>query len=240
MAGVKVTDLTSTSTAASDDVFYIVDTSSNTSKQIEVGDVVNLQTAYDNGNVVNSATVIIGTDNDFVVATALATPPSVGNTIAIGRATGNGATASDLIALGTGSGANASGGNLVAIGNGAGVDDTSSNTISIGVATGDQNTGSNAIFLGELTGVQNTGNNVIGLGVTAANQNTGDYVTAIGEDAANSNTLNNMFVIGAQNLPSYADATAAAAAITVALGAHAGDYYLYHDQSDDTIKVVIP
>jgi purine-cytosine permease-like protein len=78
------------------------------------------------------------------------------------------------------------------------------------------------------------------LGNTAANQNTGDYVTAIGEDAANSNTLSNMFVIGAQNLPSYADATAAAAAITVALGAHAGDYYLYHDQSDDTIKVVIP
>ena len=39
MAGVKVTDLTSTSTAASTDVFYIVDTGSNTSKQIEVGDI---------------------------------------------------------------------------------------------------------------------------------------------------------------------------------------------------------
>ena len=39
MAGVKVTDLTSTSTAAVDDIMYIVDTSSNTSKQIEVQDI---------------------------------------------------------------------------------------------------------------------------------------------------------------------------------------------------------
>jgi hypothetical protein len=39
MAGVKVTDLTPLATAASDDIFYIVDTSSNTSKQIEVQDI---------------------------------------------------------------------------------------------------------------------------------------------------------------------------------------------------------
>jgi hypothetical protein len=39
MAGVKVTDLTPLATAANDDIFYIVDTSSNTSKQIEVQDI---------------------------------------------------------------------------------------------------------------------------------------------------------------------------------------------------------
>ena len=39
MAGVKVTDLTTLATAANDDIFYIVDTSSNTSKQIEVQDI---------------------------------------------------------------------------------------------------------------------------------------------------------------------------------------------------------
>ena len=39
MAGVKVTDLTTLGTAASDDVLYIVDTSSNTSKQIEVQNI---------------------------------------------------------------------------------------------------------------------------------------------------------------------------------------------------------
>jgi hypothetical protein len=39
MAGVKVTDLTTLSTAANDDIMYIVDTSSNTSKQIEVQNI---------------------------------------------------------------------------------------------------------------------------------------------------------------------------------------------------------
>jgi hypothetical protein len=40
MAGIKVTDLPVLGAAAADDVFYIVDTSTNTSKQIEVGDVL--------------------------------------------------------------------------------------------------------------------------------------------------------------------------------------------------------
>ena len=39
MAGVKVTDLPAAASAASTDVMYIVDTGSNTSKQIEVGDM---------------------------------------------------------------------------------------------------------------------------------------------------------------------------------------------------------
>ena len=40
MAGIKVTDLPVLGAAAADDVFYIVDTSTNTSKQIEVGDIL--------------------------------------------------------------------------------------------------------------------------------------------------------------------------------------------------------
>jgi len=224
MAGVKVTDLTSTTTAAANDVFYIVDTGSNTSKQIEVGNVVNLQTAYDNGNTVNTSTVIIdGTNNDFIVGKNIPTPPS-GQWIAIGRNAGDGATGSDVVALGTGASLNSTGTNYVHIGNGAGAEDTGDNNVSIGVGAGNQNTGDNVIFLGELAG----------------GQNTGDDVVAIGNAAANNNTLNGMFVISSSSLPSYADATAAAAAITVALGASAGDYYLYHDQSDDTIKAVIP
>ena len=49
MAGVKVTDLTSTSTADANDVFYIVDTSSNTSKQIEVQDIYSGMPQFDSG-----------------------------------------------------------------------------------------------------------------------------------------------------------------------------------------------
>jgi hypothetical protein len=41
MAGVKVTDLTPLATADPTDVMYIVDTSSNTSKQIEVQNLIN-------------------------------------------------------------------------------------------------------------------------------------------------------------------------------------------------------
>ena len=49
MAGVKVTDLTSTSTAAIDDVMYIVDTSSNTSKQIEVQNIYSGMPQFESG-----------------------------------------------------------------------------------------------------------------------------------------------------------------------------------------------
>lgn len=49
MAGVKVTDLTSTSTAAATDVFYIVDTGSDTSKQIEVQNIYSGMPQFDSG-----------------------------------------------------------------------------------------------------------------------------------------------------------------------------------------------
>jgi uncharacterized protein HemX len=63
---------------------------------------------------------------------------------------------------------------------------------------------------------------------------------AIGGGAALGNTLAGMFVVGSSNLPSYANPAAAAAAITVALGATAGCYYLYHNQADGTVRVIIP
>jgi hypothetical protein len=69
MAGVKVTDLTPLATAANDDIFYIVDTSSNTSKQIEVQNIYDGMPQLESGsytpvasNATNSATIntIIG------------------------------------------------------------------------------------------------------------------------------------------------------------------------------------
>lgn len=66
MAGVKVTDLTSTSTAAVDDIMYIVDTSSNTSKQIEVQDIYSGMPQFASGsytpvvsNETNNSTITI-------------------------------------------------------------------------------------------------------------------------------------------------------------------------------------
>ena len=66
MAGVKVTDLTPLATAASDDIFYIVDTSSNTSKQIEVQDIYSGMPQFASGtytpvvsNETNNSTITI-------------------------------------------------------------------------------------------------------------------------------------------------------------------------------------
>jgi hypothetical protein len=50
MAGVKVTDLTTLATAANDDIMYIVDTSSNTSKQIEVQNIYAGMPQFDSGS----------------------------------------------------------------------------------------------------------------------------------------------------------------------------------------------
>jgi hypothetical protein len=55
MAGVKVTDLSTLGTAASDDILYIVDTSTNTSSQIEVQDIYSGMPQLDSGTY--SATV---------------------------------------------------------------------------------------------------------------------------------------------------------------------------------------
>lgn len=68
MAGVKVTDLTTTATAAVDDIFYIVDTSSNTSKQIEVQNIYSGLPQFDSGTF--TPTVSNETFNEVVTPLA--------------------------------------------------------------------------------------------------------------------------------------------------------------------------
>lgn len=65
MAGVKVTDLTSTSTAAATDVFYIVDTGANQSKQIEVQNIYSGMPQFESGTF----TPVISNEVDIVGAT---------------------------------------------------------------------------------------------------------------------------------------------------------------------------
>lgn len=50
MAGVKVTDLTSTSTASATDVFYIVDTGANQSRKIEVQNIYSGMPQFESGS----------------------------------------------------------------------------------------------------------------------------------------------------------------------------------------------
>ena len=65
MAGVKVTDLTALGTAASDDIFYIVDTSSNQSKKIEVQNIYDGMPQFDSGTY----TPVVSGENNGVVVT---------------------------------------------------------------------------------------------------------------------------------------------------------------------------
>jgi hypothetical protein len=241
MAGVKVTDLNTLGTAAANDVFYIVDTASNESKQIEVGNVVNLQTAWDNGSTINGADVVIEEPGLGVGigAEVLSGATGQGN-IAFGNKALKDSTGDESVCLGKSTGDGSTGSNSVIIGTESGGLNTGEDLVALGRNAGNINTGNNVIALGYGAGNQNTGLNLIAVGKGAGDNNTGDNVIALGNTAATNNTLSGMFVISNNCMPSYADATAAATAITVALGATAGDYYLYHDQSDDTIKVVIP
>ena len=68
MAGVKVTDLTSTSTAAATDVFYIVDTGANQSKQIEVQNIYSGMPQFESGSF--TPTVSNETYNEVVTPLA--------------------------------------------------------------------------------------------------------------------------------------------------------------------------
>jgi hypothetical protein len=65
-------------------------------------------------------------------------------------------------------------------------------------------------------------------------------VGAIGAGAGHNNQLSGMTIFSATSMPSYADHAAATAAITVALGATEGDRYLYHNQSTNSMGIVIP
>ena len=79
MAGVKVTDLTPLATAANDDIFYIVDTSSNTSKQIEVQDIYSGMPQLESGTF--SPTVSNITPNTTSVLALPAFYQKVGNIV---------------------------------------------------------------------------------------------------------------------------------------------------------------
>ena len=79
MAGVKVTDLTSTSTAAVDDIMYIVDTSSNTSKQIEVQNIYSGMPQFESGTF--TPTVSNETPNTTSILVLPAFYQKVGNIV---------------------------------------------------------------------------------------------------------------------------------------------------------------
>jgi hypothetical protein len=94
-------------------------------------------------------------------------------------------------------------------------------------------------FLGKNAGYEATNaNNSNFFGLQAGLNSTGNNVNAFGANAGSGNALNGQTIFSNASMPSFADHTAAAAAITVLLGASAGSTYLYHNQATNSIGAV--
>ncbi len=95
-------------------------------------------------------------------------------------------------------------------------------------ATGSYNTGT-----GGRTLLFGNGSNNTAVGYSAGESNVASNVLCLGYQAGKSNSQSNRTIIGQTNLPQFAGAVAAAAALPAA---GANGVYLYWDTTDDTIK----
>jgi hypothetical protein len=141
----------------------------------------------------------------------------------------------------------------------------SGNSSALSVAVGSEagfqiNSAPGAVLVGRQAGRDSTGDYPAAFGFQSLRNNTGDNVSAVGRGAGynntgsdcvfigkyagtnsgltGTNTQSNRFVISNDNLPSFVNHAAALAAITVPLGAVAGNTYLYHNQATDSIGAV--
>ena len=98
---------------------------------------------------------------------------------------------------------------------------------------------SNSNFIGAFAGYQATNaSNSNFFGREAGMNSTGNNVNAFGFQAHKGGTLSGQTVFANATLPSYANRAAATTAITVALGAVAGNTYLYYNQTTFAIEGV--
>lgn len=131
------------------------------------------------------------------------------------------------------------------------------NLLGIGSDVLTAQTGTNVNAYGFRAALGNSGDNINAFGSNSADNNSGSHVNSFGQAAGRSNTANdsNFFgrqagennntsfgvtVFSNQSVPSYADHTAALAALTVANGCVAGQVYIYRNEANDTIGFVIP
>jgi hypothetical protein len=143
-----------------------------------------------------------------------------------------------VVAIGLNAGLSNTSNHLNAIGNGAGNQNSGVIVNAFGLAAASQNMGSSVNAMGNGAAANNEGDFINALGNGAADQNTGDHVNAFGVNAGLSNQLSGMTIFSNASLPSYADHTAAVAAISIGTGASINCTYLYHNQATDSIGAV--
>lgn len=179
--------------------------------------------------------------------------------IYLGLNAGNGTNNQKNVMIGYYAGYNAVGAyNSNFIGVSAGDNTVNCNkAVFIGHRAGNNSSGcQHGVFIGRYTGSNSTGSydsNFFGnyagynasnayssnfFGPAAGQSSTGNNVNAFGSNAGVSNALSGQTIFSNSSLPTFADHTAAAAAITVLLGASANSTYLYHNQSTDSIGAV--
>lgn len=127
------------------------------------------------------------------------------------------------------------GDNVNSIGQSAAQENTGDNVNAIGQSAATKNEGEFVNAIGENAARENEGSNVNAFGIQAAYQNTGDNVIAIGSSAGQGNTLSTVFILSNTELPTFVDH--AAALLVLGSGA-AGNTYIYHNQSTNSIGAV--
>jgi hypothetical protein len=184
------------------------------------------------------------------------------NSVAIGEVSLIQATGIQMTAVGDAAGYISSASQLSAVGCRAGYQSSNTAGAFLGYSAGESSSGAQSIGIGTNAIQQSTANYTTGIGASSLNRNTGFGSIGIGKNAGAKNTGANSLFLGLEAgylevsdtgntiagavvfapdmLTGYANAAAAATALTVANGAVAGNKYVYIDQSDGTLKVIIP
>ncbi len=157
-----------------------------------------------------------------------ATPTRTSNT-SIGNLAGSSNTGSNIVSIGNSAGNNNSGSNNTFVGVIAGQNNTRNRVTSVGYSSGNANLGFDLASFGYASGSSNTGDSVVALGNFTANSNSGSNVIAIGNGAGTNNTTSGRFIVGQNYLPTFADPTAANAALPAP---SANGIYLYINQAN--------
>ena len=200
---------------------------------------------YGDAGYLTRTSTAFGPDSGNYSLESGATPTTTNNT-SIGLRAGQSNTGSNITSIGTDAGKTNTGSNNTFVGNSAGVTNTGSlstfvgnsagisntrnNVTCVGYSSGSSNTGFNLTSLGSSSATTNTGSDVTAIGNFTASSNSGNNVIAIGNGAGTLNTKNNVIIIGQNCLTTFADPTAANAALPAP---SANGIYLYINQANN-------
>jgi len=201
---------------------------------------------YNTGNYVDAIGSYSANTNSGCYVNAIGTKSAYCNTGDNVNAMGSNSafcnTGSNITALGSYSAYCNTGVYVTASGYQSAYCNTGNGLTASGYNSANTNSGSYVTAIGVSSAQSNSGNNVTASGYKSAYCNTGSNVIALGTcagfDGVIGNGISQAFIVSNLDLPTYLDYATASASITVLLGAIAGNTYLYHDQTTNSIGAV--